>query len=149
MIIEKCTAYFFLFVKIKRSGSIYHLDHSNIDMDFTLAQKSFSVTINAISMLVIHRPIFFKDFAKYLACHTIDLPPIPNDSNDHHHSIITKQKQSKLSNNSSYSILSDYFISHCINIIRIITPYLFSSHNLTITVYIFVVVWIYLKFVLD
>jgi len=60
------------------------LDRSSIEMDFTLAQKSYSVTINAISMLAIHRPIFFQDFATCLARRTIDLPPIPNDNDDHH-----------------------------------------------------------------
>mmetsp|Transcript_7025 Transcript_7025/g.10072 ORF Transcript_7025/g.10072 Transcript_7025/m.10072 type:complete len:1669 (-) Transcript_7025:301-5307(-) len=53
------------------------LDRSNIDTDFDLSQKSYAITINAVSMLATNRPIFFKDSATCLARRTMDGPTLP------------------------------------------------------------------------
>jgi symplekin len=43
------------------------VDRSSLDFDFMLAQKSYALTINAISALAMNRPIFFEDAATCLA----------------------------------------------------------------------------------
>ena len=37
------------------------VDRSNFDMDFTLNQQLFAVAINAVSILAIHWPVFYKE----------------------------------------------------------------------------------------
>lgn len=53
----------------------FKLDRSNIDMDFTLNQQSFAVAINAVSMLAVNRPVFYKEAATCLARRAYD-PPV-------------------------------------------------------------------------
>jgi len=60
------------------SDLVKPLNRTNLEMDFTLSQKSYAVAINAISMLAIQRPIFFQDSAKCLARRAMDLPSIPS-----------------------------------------------------------------------
>lgn len=50
------------------------INRTNIETDFELSQKSYSLTINAVSMLATNRPTFFKDSAICLARRAIDPP---------------------------------------------------------------------------
>lgn len=52
----------------------FKLERSNIDFEFTLSQKSYALAINAVSMLAINRPIFYKEAATVLARRTVDPP---------------------------------------------------------------------------
>jgi symplekin len=56
----------------------FKIDRSNFDMDFTLNQKSFTVAVNAVSMLAINRPVFYKEAATCLARRAYD-PPVFTD----------------------------------------------------------------------
>ena len=60
------------------------IDRSNIETDFDLSQKSFALTINAVSMLASNRPTFFKDSATCLARRAVDPP------SDKEHTNLTK-----------------------------------------------------------
>ncbi len=51
-----------------------NIDRSNIETDFALNLKSYSLAINAVSMLATNRPTFFKDSAICLARRAIDPP---------------------------------------------------------------------------
>ena len=48
------------------------LDRTQIELDFSLSQKSYSLSINAVQMLATKRPMFFKDSSTCLARRTID-----------------------------------------------------------------------------
>jgi Domain of unknown function (DUF3453). len=54
------------------------LDRSDVDMDFQLNQKSYALTINAISMLATNRPTFFVDSSSCLARRAMDPPTVEN-----------------------------------------------------------------------
>lgn len=56
-----------------------NLDRSSIDFDFRLGPKSYSVAINAIAALAVHRPGFFKESSICLARRAIH-PPAAEDS---------------------------------------------------------------------
>ena len=58
------------------------LDRSNIELDFPLSQKSYSLSINAVQMLATKRPVFFKDSSTCLARRTIDPPGGTNGDAD-------------------------------------------------------------------
>lgn len=53
----------------------FDLERSNVEFDFYLSQKSYALTINAMSALAIHRPVFFKDSAVCLARRAV-APPV-------------------------------------------------------------------------
>ena len=55
-----------------------NLDRGNIDFDFLLSQKSYALTVNAVSALAMNRPVFFKEGAVCLARRAAD-PPIFTD----------------------------------------------------------------------
>ena len=50
------------------------LDRSSMEMDFWLSQKSFALTINAVAMLAVNRPVFFNEASAVLARRTMDPP---------------------------------------------------------------------------
>jgi symplekin len=50
------------------------INWSTLELDFVLTQKSYSLSINAMSMLATNRPTFFEDSARALALRTMDLP---------------------------------------------------------------------------
>jgi symplekin len=50
------------------------LDRNNLEYNFLLSQKSYSLVINAVSILAINRPIFYKDSATCLTWRTMDPP---------------------------------------------------------------------------
>lgn len=50
------------------------LDRSSIELDFSLSQKSYSLSINAVQMLATKRPVFFKDSSTCIARRSIDPP---------------------------------------------------------------------------
>ena len=50
------------------------LDRTNIEFGFELAQKSYSLVINAITAVAINRPLFFRDAAICLARRTVQPP---------------------------------------------------------------------------
>jgi len=52
----------------------FTIDRSNIETDFDLSQKSYALTINAVSMLATNRRTFFKDSAICLARRALDPP---------------------------------------------------------------------------
>jgi len=54
------------------------LNRSEIEMDFQLNQKSYALTINAISMLATNRPTFFADSSSCLAKRAMDPPTVEN-----------------------------------------------------------------------
>lgn len=53
----------------------FPIDRTSVEFDFLLSQKSYALTINALSALAINRPVFFKESAICLARRTTD-PPI-------------------------------------------------------------------------
>jgi symplekin len=53
------------------------INRSELEFEFTLSQKPYSLAINAISMLAINRPLFFKEAAICLARRAVD-PPAEN-----------------------------------------------------------------------
>jgi len=53
----------------------FELDRSGLDFDFLLSQKSYALTINAMSALAINRPIFFKESAVCLSRRAVQ-PPV-------------------------------------------------------------------------
>lgn len=55
------------------------LDRSNIELDFGLSQKSYSLSINAVQILATKRPVYFKEASVCLARRTID-PPGASDN---------------------------------------------------------------------
>jgi symplekin len=54
------------------------LDRNSLDYDFLLSQKSYSLVINAISIIAVNRPIFYKESATSLTWRTMD-PPSMNE----------------------------------------------------------------------
>jgi symplekin len=56
------------------------LDRTDIETDFNLNQKSYALTINAVSMLATNRPTFFGDSASCLARRAIDLPTMESST---------------------------------------------------------------------
>lgn len=56
------------------------IDRSDIETDFLLNQKSYALTINAVSMLATNRPTFFGDSASCLARRVLDPPTVENSS---------------------------------------------------------------------
>lgn len=52
-----------------------NINRAEIDFEFTLTQKPYSLTINAVSMLAVNRPVFFKEAATCLARRAAD-PPV-------------------------------------------------------------------------
>jgi len=52
---------------------------STQEMDFALSQKTYALTINAVSMLATRRPTYFLDSARTLSLRTMD-PPKPHSS---------------------------------------------------------------------
>ena len=50
------------------------IDRSTIDFDFTLSQKPYSLTLNAMSALALNRPVFFKEAAVCLARRAVSPP---------------------------------------------------------------------------
>ena len=54
------------------------INWSTLELDFVLTQKSYSLSINAMSMLATNRPTFFEDTARALALRTMD-PPTSQD----------------------------------------------------------------------
>jgi symplekin len=56
------------------------IDRSEVETDFNLNQKSYALTINAVSMLATNRPTFFGDSASSLARRTIDPPTVENSA---------------------------------------------------------------------
>ena len=72
------------------------IDRSNIETDFDLSQKSYALTINAVSMLATNRPTFFKDSAGCLARRAID-PPKADVSNLNKAGILTVQSHLRAS----------------------------------------------------
>ncbi|KAL7493329.1 hypothetical protein ACHAWT_002361 [Skeletonema menzelii] len=68
--------------KAEASGGDKHkftLDRANIELDFGLSQKSYSLSINAIQMLATKRPVYFKESSVCLARRAID-PPGASDN---------------------------------------------------------------------
>eukprot|EP00984_Skeletonema_dohrnii_P016588 scaffold7407_cov120-Skeletonema_dohrnii-CCMP3373.AAC.10 len=57
----------------------FTLDRANIELDFGLSQKSYSLSINAIQMLATKRPVYFKESSVCLARRAID-PPGTSDN---------------------------------------------------------------------
>ena len=53
------------------------INRSEVDFEFMLSQKPYSLAINAVSMLAINRPAFFKETATCLARRSAD-PPTEN-----------------------------------------------------------------------
>jgi symplekin len=72
------------------------IDRSNIETEFELSQKSYALTINAVSMLATNRPTFFKDSATCLARRAID-PPTADTSNLKKAGILTVRSHLKAS----------------------------------------------------
>lgn len=52
----------------------FALDQSGVEFDFFLSQKSYALTINAMSALATNRPIFFKESATCLARRAVRPP---------------------------------------------------------------------------
>ena len=52
------------------------VDRADIETDFNLIQKSYALTINAVSMLATNRPAFFDDSATCLARRAMDPPSV-------------------------------------------------------------------------
>jgi len=68
--------------KAEASGgdkNAFTLDRTNIELDFGLSQKSYSLSINAVQMLATKRPVYFKESSVCLARRTID-PPGASDN---------------------------------------------------------------------
>lgn len=59
----------------------FRLDRSSVELDFQLSQKSYALTINAMSALALNRPVFFKESAVCLARRAVD-PPICTEGGD-------------------------------------------------------------------
>lgn len=60
----------------------FDIDRSIAEYEFNLSQKSYSLAINAVSMLAVNRPDFFEEAATCLARRAAD-PPLPtSDSNE-------------------------------------------------------------------
>lgn len=55
------------------------LDRSNTEFDFMLSQKSYSLTLNAMSALATNRPVFFKEVAICLARRAVKPPVFVED----------------------------------------------------------------------
>lgn len=51
-----------------------NLDRNNIEFDFTLSQKPYSLTLNAMSALALNRPVYFKEAAVCLARRAVSPP---------------------------------------------------------------------------
>lgn len=64
--------------KVSEEKPFPALDRSDVEMDFQLNQKSYALTINAISMLATNRPTFFADSSSCLARRAMDPPTIEN-----------------------------------------------------------------------
>ena len=56
-----------------------NLDRPSMDFDFVLNQKSYALTVNAVSALSMNRPVYFKDGAISLARRTADPPQYSED----------------------------------------------------------------------
>ena len=52
----------------------FHFNRAEIDFEFSLSQKPYSLAINAVSMLAVNRPLFFKEGATCLARRAADPP---------------------------------------------------------------------------
>ncbi|CAB9516080.1 Symplekin [Seminavis robusta] len=52
-----------------------NVDRNNIEFDFMLSQKPYSLTLNAMSALALNRPMFFKESALCLARRAVQ-PPV-------------------------------------------------------------------------
>jgi symplekin len=68
-----------------------NLDRSSIDFDFLLTQKSYALTVNAVSALAVNRPVFFKDGAVCLARRAADPPKVVEDGPLNKSGILTIQ----------------------------------------------------------
>ncbi len=68
----------------------FTIDRSNIETDFDLSQKSYALTINAVSMLATNRRTFFKDSAICLARRALDPPTYSDSDNTTSTSTLTK-----------------------------------------------------------
>lgn len=50
------------------------IDYSKVEFDFKLGQKSYALTVNAMSVLAMNRPVFFKESALCLARRAVSPP---------------------------------------------------------------------------
>ena len=66
--------------KVTKENPFFNFDRSTLDTEFDLNQKSFALTINAVSMLASKRPTFFQDSATCLARRTMDPPTAGDES---------------------------------------------------------------------
>mmetsp|Transcript_3429 Transcript_3429/g.4004 ORF Transcript_3429/g.4004 Transcript_3429/m.4004 type:complete len:1434 (-) Transcript_3429:56-4357(-) len=73
------------------------VERSNLETDFELSQKSYALTINAVSMLARNRPTFFKDSATCLARRSMDPPTIETSRNLTKAGVLTVQSHLKAS----------------------------------------------------
>lgn len=69
----------------------WNLDRRNLELDFFLSHKSYTLTINAVSMLATNRPIFYCKSTSCLARRTMD----PPKSMDEHDTSSTREPLSK------------------------------------------------------
>lgn len=66
--------------RVSKGNPFPIIDRSDIETDFLLNQKSYALTINAVSMLATNRPTFFGDSASCLARRALDPPTVENSS---------------------------------------------------------------------
>ena len=83
--------------KVTKENPFFNFDRSTLDTEFELNQKSFALTINAVSMLASKRPTFFQDSATCLARRTMDPPTVGDESSLAPSAIIAIQAQLKAS----------------------------------------------------
>ncbi|CAJ1954513.1 unnamed protein product [Cylindrotheca closterium] len=57
----------------------FNLDRANMEFDFLLSQKSYTLTINALATLSSNRPVFFKEGATCLGRRNADPPKFVED----------------------------------------------------------------------
>ena len=57
-----------------------NLDRTNVEFDFQLSQKSYALTINALSALALNRPVYFREAAVCLARRAVHPPEVRDDT---------------------------------------------------------------------
>lgn len=86
----------------------YELDRANIELDFALSQKSYTLVINAMATLAIHRPVFFQEAAIIVARRAVQPPVVA----------LEQQQQQHALNKAAVLVITSHLKATCLTLLR-------------------------------
>jgi symplekin len=87
-----------------------NIERPSLEYDFFLSQKSYALTVNAVAVLAINRPVFFNNGAVCLARRCADPPSfVEQDEGTHHSNNLSK---------SSVLAIRSHLKSSCLTLLR-------------------------------